>query len=85
MSTLTYNVACLPHNIDLNRFRNIYPCKRQQSAVLGVSNTFMFSDDDTRVKLTEIAEELGSDYINASLVSVRGFSVKLLFPIQIDS
>ncbi|CAI7990943.1 Receptor-type tyrosine-protein phosphatase H [Geodia barretti] len=50
--TLSYEVACLPQNINLNRFRNIYPY------------------DDSRVPLKEIPGELGSDYINASFVSV---------------
>ena len=27
LPTSSYEVACLPHNIDLNRFRNVYPCK----------------------------------------------------------
>ena len=27
--TLSYEVACLPQNTNLNRFRNIYPCENQ--------------------------------------------------------
>ncbi|CAI8039971.1 Receptor-type tyrosine-protein phosphatase H, partial [Geodia barretti] len=50
--TLTFEVACLYDNIDLNRFRNIYPY------------------DTSRVTLKSIPGELGSDYINASFISV---------------
>ena len=75
----TCNVARFSHNIVLNRFKNIYPCKNsitQQVLCMIVCVCVcvcvcVWSDDDTRVVLTEIPGVMGSDYINASFITVR--------------
>ena len=39
LSSRTYHVASLPHNVDFNKFRNIYPCKMSQ--IINIFNSIM--------------------------------------------
>ena len=75
----TCNVARFSHNISLNRFKNIYPCKnsitQQVLCMIVCVCVCVWSDDDTRVVLTEIPGVMGSDYINASFITVRTYSL----------
>ena len=72
--TYPYTDACLPQNVGYNRFRNIYPCKTiyrcQHNYWLKTFN-FFNTDDNSRVCLRAIPGVIGSDYINASFISVR--------------
>ena len=45
----------------------------------------VWSDDDTRVVLTEIPGVMGSDYINASFITVRTYHSLVLCDIDINS
>ena len=66
--------AKFPYNAPKNRFANISPCKssygisyRLRILATGYSKI----DDCSRVKLSEIDGEEGSDYINANHLDVR--------------
>ena len=70
--------AKLSHNTPKNRFANILPCKFVHSHPLNCYSNPSSStappfilDDCSRVKLTEIEGEKGSDYINANYLDVR--------------
>ena len=72
----TCNVASFSHNVSLNRFKNIYPCKNKIKHKISCIIVCVLSDDDSRVVLTEIPGVMGSNYINASFITVRiSFSV----------
>ena len=71
MTTAPYIVASLSHNVDFNRFRNIYPCKKMEFYTwLSSAYAYVQTDDNNRVQLTEVPDAPGSDYINASFISV---------------
>ena len=77
--------AKLLYNAPKNRFANILPCKlvygisyRLRILATGYSKT----DDCSRVKLAEIEEEEGSDYINANHLDVRNYYYTYIFIIH---
>ena len=66
-------VACLSHNANYNRFKNIRPCEYDSTSVRHRNNfivLYIYTDDNSRVCLAEISGEEGSDYINASFITV---------------
>ena len=71
MTTSPFIVASLSHNFDFNRFRNIYPCKKTRFYTWLKFHLFLCTKyDNSRVELTEVLDLPGSDYINASFISV---------------
>ena len=65
-----------------NRFRNIFPCETLCTlCVIWLGDGlkyFLYTDDNSRVHLTEIPGEEESDYINASFITVRMSQVKVV-------
>ena len=80
-------MSSIPCNDEKNRFLNIFPCKFWKQAARKQGSLFCtqsqtcrtHADDYNRVKLKEIEDVEGSDYINASYLNVNWYSNKVLY------
>ena len=70
----SHTASDLPYNKGRNRFIDIFPCELKPKSFIGVARCdtiYNVTDDYNRVKLNKIPNNEGSDYINASFISVK--------------
>lgn len=73
----SHDISATPTNRPKNRFANIFPCEYKiimtntlSSSSVSLLTIVLWSDDESRVVLSEIPGVEGSDYINASWIDV---------------